>query len=145
MKSFNDYVDRLYSEWLTHGKIIIGVDFDDTISPWKFTKQENCNEVIELLQLAQATGAYLVIHTACNSDRYAEILTYCQSHGLNINTINENPIDLPYGKSPKSKPMCNIYLDDRAGLNEALAILEMAMYKKRAQKAIDSQTDQTML
>lgn len=27
----NKYYDRLYQEWLQYGKIIVAVDFDDTI------------------------------------------------------------------------------------------------------------------
>ncbi len=28
------YIDRLYQEWITHVKIIVGVDFDSAISPY---------------------------------------------------------------------------------------------------------------
>ncbi len=29
------YIKRLLEEWKTYGKIIIGVDLDDTTHPWK--------------------------------------------------------------------------------------------------------------
>lgn len=130
MQSIQKYIDRLYKEWKEHGKIIIGVDFDDTISPWKLKEKEECEEIIKYIKEAIYTGAYLVIHTSCNKDRYPEIMKYCQSYNLKVDSINENPINLPYGHD-KSKPMCNLYLDDRAGLNEAIEILRVVMYRIR--------------
>lgn len=141
--SIQPYIDRLYNEWVTHGKIIIGVDFDDTISPWRLANEESCKKVISAIVRARFTGAYVVIHTACNPERYDEIRNYCKHVGLTIDTINENPIDLPYGRGDKSKPMCNIYIDDRAGLNESLEILETAMYRKSADDYTNSVNEQT--
>ena len=82
-----------------------------------------------MLKVAKQTGAYLVIFTACKADRYPEIQEYCKSIGLEIDTINKSPIDLPYGND--SKIYANIFIDDRAGLNEALQILEFAAYRIR--------------
>lgn len=125
------YLNRLVEEWRTHGKIIIACDFDDTISPWKMHNAD-FNKVINTLKIARETGAYVVIFTACNQDRYTEIEKYCLDNGLQIDAINETPIDLPYGKS--GKVYANIFIDDRAGLNESLMILEMAMYTIRGSK-----------
>ena len=125
------YFERLLKEWRTYGKIIIACDFDDTISKWSM--ESDYKEVIDTLKVAKQTGAYIVIFTACNSDRYDEIRSYCTEKGLEIDSINQNPIDLPYGKN--GKIYANIFLDDRAGLNESLAILEMAMYTIRGEKA----------
>lgn len=126
----NKYVERLYKEWSQHGKIVIAVDFDSTIYPWHtIDNKEDMNKVINLLQVAANTGAYIVIFTCSDPSRYEEIQKYCDSLKIPINTINTNPIDLPYGKH--GKVYANIYLDDRAGLNESLNILETAMYKIR--------------
>jgi len=35
------YVDRLLEEWKLHGKIIISVDYDDTLSHWKLGNEED--------------------------------------------------------------------------------------------------------
>jgi hypothetical protein len=132
------YVDRLESEWDQHGKIIIGVDYDDTISPWR-EHDFNFDSVIKTLKVAKETGAYIVIFTSCHEDRYSEITTYCHSKGLEIDRINETPIQLEYGNT--TKIYANIFIDDRAGLHEALDILETAMYRirgKRASKYNDS-------
>jgi hypothetical protein len=126
------YADRLHTEWLQHGKIIIGCDFDDTISPWKF-HEFDFDSVIKTLQTAKQTGAYIVIFTACNPDRYGEIRKYCQEANLQIDAINETPVDVPYGKN--GKIYANIFLDDRAGLHQSLEILESAMYRIRGERA----------
>jgi hypothetical protein len=129
----NRYSKRLYEEWKIHGKIICGVDFDDTISPWKFRDEEGLkfiDKTIQLLRVAKQTGAYIVIFTACAPDRHDEIKYYCNEVGLEIDAINSNPIDLPYGKH--GKIFANIFVDDRAGINEALEILEEVMYKVRS-------------
>ena len=123
------YLERLEQEWKQHGKIIIACDYDDTISPWKM-KGFDPKRVIEVLKVAKQTGAYIVIFTSCNEERYQEIEEYCNSQGLEIDAINKTPINLPYGNN--SKIYANIFIDDRAGLNEALNILEFAMYRVRA-------------
>jgi hypothetical protein len=125
------FLDRLVTEWEQHGKIIIACDYDDTISPWKM-KGFDPKRVIEVLKFAKQTGAYIVIFTSCNNERYQEITEYCKSQGLEIDAINETPIDLPYGNSKKI--YANVFIDDRAGINEALNILEFAMYRIRGRK-----------
>lgn len=122
------YLERLEEEWTQYGKIIIACDFDDTISPWKL-KGFDPKRVIEVLKVAKQTGAYITIFTACNEERYEEIRKYCSDKGLEIDSINKTPIDLPYGKN--GKVYANVFIDDRAGLNEALNILEFAMYRIR--------------
>lgn len=121
------YLDRFVREWKQHGKVIIGVDFDNTISPYfTFENTEDIKRVIEVLKLAKSVGAFIVIFTACDKDRYEYIKNYCAEIGLDIDSINENPIELPYGKN--GKIYANIFIDDRAGLHEALNILEFAAY-----------------
>lgn len=122
------YLERLEKEWDQYGKIIIACDYDDTISPWKLEGFDP-TRVINVLKTAKETGAYIVIFTACKEDRYQEIIDYCKGHGIDVDSINATPIDLPYGNN--SKIYANIFIDDRAGLNESLAILEMAMYRIR--------------
>lgn len=135
MKFKNKYYQRLFEEWKQHGKIIIAVDYDDTISPWKFQSEEDINDikkVINTVITAKHIGAYVVIFTACNPDRYDDIKQYCKSKGLEIDGINITPVDVPYGKY--NKIYANIFLDDRAGLNESVEMLEDTMYKIRAHK-----------
>ena len=130
----NKYKERLYKEWKQHGKIIIAVDYDSTISPWPtIDNQEDIKKVIELLQIAYNTGAYIVINTCSKPDRYESIQKHCDELKIPIDSININPVELPYGLN--GKIYANIYLDDRAGLNEALDQLESVMYMIRGENA----------
>jgi hydroxymethylpyrimidine pyrophosphatase-like HAD family hydrolase len=124
----NKYTQRLFEEWKMYNSIIIGVDFDDTIYPYRknFT---DYSRVINLLRECQSTGATLIIYTGSAVDRYDEILSYCNQKGLKIAKINENIIT-PFGDNRKI--YANIYLDDRSGLEESLSILESALYQYRA-------------
>lgn len=126
----NKYSERLLEEWKTHKMIIIGVDFDDTLKNWKLGDHDTIDRTLDLVRKCQATGAYITIFTACNEDRYDEIHRYCESHQIKVNSINKNPIQLQYGNN--SKIYANIFLDDRAGINEALTTLETALYEYRA-------------
>lgn len=133
MKELNKYEERLYNEWLTHGKIILSVDFDSTIYPYNtIDNKEDIERTIKLTKLAHETGAYIVIFTASELDRYKEIEDYCKKIELHIDAINKNCIPLPYGNN--GKIYYNLNLCDRSGLNEALNILETVMYKIRSNK-----------
>lgn len=121
-----DQSQRLLNEWRTHGKIIIGVDYDDTVSPWTFRSEsylEFYDEVLNEVRESQQVGAYVVCFTGCLPDRYEEISSFFASKGIKLDAINETPLkDIPYGR-PGSKIYANIYLDDRGGLREALTRL----------------------
>lgn len=138
----NKYEERLFQEWINHGKIIIAVDYDDTISPWKFKSEEDLKfyeNVFDILKNAKYTGAYITVWSACNPDRFDEIRSYCKSKGLEIDSINANPIDVPYGKDKKI--YANIYLDDRAGLMESLTMLHNIMYDVRGHRESQKHLD----
>lgn len=126
----NKYTERLLEEWKLHGKIIISVDYDDTIFHWSLDNKEDVERTISIVKLAKETGAYVVVFTASNQERYLEIQAHCEEIRLPIDAINKNPIDLPYGKN--GKIYYNINLCDRSGLIEALDILEVAMYRYRS-------------
>lgn len=133
----NKYIIRLVTEWNKYGKIALAIDFDDTLCPWGFRSKEDLEEMDKLISIvkkAKEIGAYITIWSACSSDRFPEITEYCKSKGLEIDSINTNPIELPYGNDRKI--YANIYLDDRAGLNEALNILEKAMYLVRSNQQL---------
>lgn len=140
----NKYLERLLKEWRKHGKIIIGLDFDSTIKPWPTIDNSlDMRRCVILVKLAVETGAYVVIHTASQPDRYPEITAYCEEKGIKIDTINKNVFaDFPYGHD--HKPFCNIYLDDRAGFVESLNMLEKAIYIIRGEREAAKINEQTM-
>lgn len=132
----NKYLDRLIEEWNQHGKIIIAVDWDDTLQGWKYSDLNDViryNRLWQLLIECRRTGAYIVLFTACNADRHESMLEYARGKGLIVDGINRTPINsIPYGRDG-SKIYANIYLDDRAGLEEATALLEKALYLRRSE------------
>lgn len=125
------YVNRLLTEWKQHGKIIISLDFDDTIYLYNdhLGNKEDVERTIKLVKEAFMTGAYIVIFTASSIERYPEIQRYCEELQIPVSCINTNPITLPYGQN--GKIYYNINLCDRSGLVQALDILEQAMYQYR--------------
>jgi len=127
-KEMEPYIARLHKEWQTHGKIILAVDFDDTVSPWGF-KDMDFTPIFKAIKHAQTIGAYVVIFTACKPDRYQYIRDYCKDiGGFDIDGINENVIDLPFGN--ERKIYYNHLLDDRSALPYSLAILEIATMRR---------------
>lgn len=120
------YIDRLVKEWREQGYIIIGLDFDATIYPhYTIENNSDIDRVLAAVLQAQRVGCYVVIHTAATPDRHDAMMTFCSLQGIQVASINKTPIDLTYGKEG-SKPFCNIYVDDRGGLIEAVTILEQA-------------------
>lgn len=120
---------RLLTEWKAHGKLIIALDFDDTIYPFNQDGEEHIDRydsLVSLLVSCQVIGATIIINTASSQDRYPFILKYCKELGLDIHGINTNLPGLKYGNS--GKVYANIYLDDRAGLSEATEMLEVALH-----------------
>lgn len=129
------YVQRLYKEWLQHGRIILAIDFDNTVSPYHtLDNKEDMDRAVKAILDSQQVGTYNMIHTSCDPSRHEDIVVYCSGLGIRIDAINATPIEVPYGK-PGSKPYFNISLDDRCGLREATITLETAMVLVRAAKA----------
>lgn len=125
--SLKKYVNRLFKEWVAHKKIIISVDYDDTIYPYALDNTKDLTRTIKAVKFAQKLGAYVVIFTASNNDRHSEIKSYCERIDLTIDSINKNPIELPYGN--EGKIYYNINLCDRSGLRESIKILTKACKK----------------
>ena len=115
------FIKRLVKEWKKHNEIIIAVDYDDTIKKWSIDR--DYDYTINLIKKAQIKGAYLIIWTASNvNDRKQSILEYCDRLGLRVDSINENKPNMPYGHF--GKVYANLFIDDRAGVNESLFILD---------------------
>lgn len=123
----NWQVQRLVAEWVKYERIIIGVDFDDTLMPWGLHGPEHVARMARtrlLLRDCVSLGARIVIHTASLPERYEEVRATCKAEGIAIESINENLPGLKFGTN--TKPYANIYLDDRAGIEQALDTLSAA-------------------
>jgi len=114
-------VDRLYKEYKQHPRLIVALDFDDTI--FDFHKSgSNYPRVIDVVQRCQALGFYIVLFTGTVQERWEDQILYAQKMGIKIDSVNKNPIPLPFGNH--GKIYYNILLDDRAGLGQAVETLE---------------------
>jgi hydroxymethylpyrimidine pyrophosphatase-like HAD family hydrolase len=117
----NNAVDRLIREWKKYGKIIIAVDFDDTIYNYHNIPDREYKDVIKLLQLCKEIGCYIIIFTACDESKYDFITNYCNDNNIEVDKINDNLDFVPYSGR---KVYFNIALDDRGGLSSSYRILK---------------------
>lgn len=113
-------VERLLAEYHLHGKLIVAFDFDDTVFDYH-GKGRTYERVLELLRRCQKLGFWLVLFTACDPNKRDDQRAYLAQQGIQIHSINENPIPLPFGHH--GKIYFNVLLDDRAGLGQAVETL----------------------
>lgn len=114
-------VDRLLADHYKYKKLIVAVDFDDTV--FDYHQQGHYYDwVFSLLRRCKKLGYYVTVFTASPVDRHLFIEEHMLSEGIKIDSINRNPIPLPYGNN--GKIFYNILLDDRAGLGQACQILD---------------------
>lgn len=107
---------RLLREYQKYDKLIVGVDFDNTIKPVR--EDSSCEEVIELLRrCSQDPKITLCLWSVCPNGEEQEKVEYCASLGINIDYINESPFKI--GEWKGKKEFFNVLLDDRAGLESA--------------------------
>jgi hypothetical protein len=124
--------DRLYAEWKKHPRLIIACDFDDTVYD-THQKGHTFDQVIDLLKECKRLNFYVVMFTASKVERYPLIEKHMQELGIEIDGINKNVIELPFGNN--GKIYANIFLDDRAGLFQAaMTLLRVIDRIKREQE-----------
>ena len=113
--------NRLLKEFEQHGKLIIAVDFDNTL--FDYHKEGNSYDiVINLLRRLKKIGMEIIIWTGSAKSRYDFIREYLNENNIPFDRINENPV---FFKSDSPKIFYSILLDDRAGLNSACRVLEL--------------------
>ncbi len=116
--------ERLFKEYSLHKKLVVAVDFDDTIFNYH-GKDFSYPKVINLLLECQKLGFWICVFTGSPLDKYPSIHEYMDKIGIKIHTINKNPFPLPFGND--GKMYYNILLDDRAGLGQACEILRKVL------------------
>ncbi len=118
---FSDLVlKRLFKEYDSHPRLIIAVDFDDTVFDYS-GRGSTHEKVLELLRKCKKANFYVVVFTASKPERFSFITEYMTEQGIEIDSINKNPIPLPFGNH--GKIYYNILLDDRAGLKDSCDVL----------------------
>lgn len=125
--------DRLYKEYKKHPRLIIACDFDDTVFNFHGYPDTDFKRIKNALTECAALDFYIVCFTASQVTRYDFIRKhFSDSMGISLDGINQNVIELPYGNN--GKIYYNILLDDRAGLGQALDILEKLLTKINHEK-----------
>ena len=115
----NFYTNRLVTEWLKNGKIIIGCDLDDTIIPYNEEIKDNCKKMVDLILECQEEGIYFLINTARSKDQLQKGKEQVEALGIEVHGVNEMHTEWnrPYGVN--GKLYANIFLDDRGGFWDA--------------------------
>lgn len=130
IEQYKEYcVRKIVGTWLKYNKLIICVDFDETIYPWNQAQIKICNEVINTIKEAKQLGAYLILYTCRDGKLLDEAVEYCRDINLKIDDVNPT---VPFKPDYSLKPYCNIMLDDKCGLIEALDMLQKSinLYKE---------------
>lgn len=116
-----------------YDRLIIGVDFDNTIKPVK--PDSSCEEVIELLKKCSTLPKFCIcLWSICPEGVEEELRKkqYCDSLGIRVDYINMSPFNI--GNNVSSKSFFNVLLDDRAGLESAYNNLKYVVdYAERNQ------------
>src|SRR5687768_13600441 len=116
-------LDRLRREWREHDGLIVAVDFDSTLCPYKQYEIDVDSELIRQLvrELAQY-GCTIIIWTAAEEERHPQVKQYLADHAISYDYFNE---DAPTSrlKYKTRKLYYNVLLDDRAGLYEVYTML----------------------
>jgi hypothetical protein len=127
----NFFINRLVTEWLKNGKLIIGCDLDDTIIPYNDELKEHCQKVVDLILECQKEGIIFLINTARSERQLKTAKEQVGKLGIEVHGVNQmHPEwDKPYGLN--GKIYANIFLDDRGGikstywdLSEVLSIVK---------------------
>lgn len=112
-------IERLKKELDTHGKLVIGFDFDNTIFD-VHNRGGSYKEVIDILKQCKDHGWILCLSTAeLREDWLQWKVNYCKHFGIEPDYVNESPL-----LKGTKKPFFNLLLDDRAGLQSAYIILK---------------------
>ena len=118
------YINKLVKTWHKHGRIVILVDYDDTLVGHSYINKETCNKVGHEISKAQKLGADVILWTCRLKEEISEQIKNIEEEFDFIFT-DVNPTK-PFREGYSHKPYCNISLDDKAGLEQSLAILKQA-------------------
>jgi hypothetical protein len=132
------YINRLATEWIKNGKIIIGCDLDDTILPYNEEIKDNCKKMVELILECQDEGIVFLINTARGEKQLENAKQQVEDLGIVVHGVNKmhDEWNRPYGIN--GKIYANIFLDDRCGFwNSYWTLFEALSIVKRFRKELD--------
>jgi len=132
------YINRLATEWIKNGKIIIGCDLDDTILPYNEEIKDNCKKMVDLILECQDEGIVFLINTARGEKQLENAKQQVEDLGIVVHGVNKmhDEWNRPYGIN--GKIYANIFLDDRGGFwNSYWTLFEALSIVKRFRKELD--------
>lgn len=111
-------LNRLSGEYAQHGSLFVAFDFDNTVYDIHH-KGYVYDRVEDLLRACKKLGFKLILFTCKETQvELEQCAAYCERRGYAPDYINESPL------MDTRKPYYNILLDDRAGLCQAVELLE---------------------
>lgn len=130
------YANKILNAYEQHGSLIIGYDFDDTVMSEHPVSKYYVHLVRMMLRKLAETGCCRFILITCREgERLKEAEEFLQVAKLPYNAINQNLPNSITG-DPR-KIYCNIMIDDKAGIYDTLAILELVYNKLPHIKSIN--------
>jgi hypothetical protein len=103
---------RLWAEYQKYGSLIVAVDFDDTLYDFHGTG-ESYEMVRQLVRDLHKIGCIITIWTGNKDIDFVK--DFLSQNNINWNYINE---DAPFAPQGSRKLYANVYIDDRAGLEQ---------------------------
>ncbi len=104
-------------------KIIIAVDFDDTLCKTRITSDKRIlfgkanKKLIEMLKGYRDAGHIVILWTCRGGDRLKRAVEWCKKRGLEFDKVNENADEIEWEDSRKI--LADIYIDDKGMPPEA--------------------------
>ena len=93
--------------------LYIGVDFDGTVVEHKYPEiGRPIMGAIETIIELQEAGHKIILYTMRSEERLVQAVEYLEENGVKLYSVNENPSQKYWTKSPKV--FCNEYIDDAA-------------------------------
>lgn len=130
VSSMDPYLDygraykRIESEYYKYGKLIVAVDFDDTLCT-----NGRANQCMKDLIIRVKPYADIIIWTSRNDSLLGEVRDFLEREEIPYDGINEDVLN--FGSR---KMFANIYLDDRGGLATSYQILLDLVNKLESQE-----------
>lgn len=112
--------DKLVSDWMAHGSLIVAYDFDNTVFDYHNTGDTYPEVEKQLIRLGHM-GCYMICFTSCNPDRYPQIKQYLRERGIPCHGINIDSEKVPF---KGRKIYFNVLYDDRAGLGQVVEVMD---------------------
>lgn len=118
--NYSKCIERLLREYDRYGRIILAVDFDNTIYDYHQVGDEY--PYIETLLKEAEPYTNVMVFTCRPKKQHQDIKEYMDKRGLKFDTINEPILNLN-PDDETAKPFYSLLLDDRACLFGASIIL----------------------